>query len=103
MAATNGAEILILGAFGCGAFCNQPAVVARAFKTIQEKYASYFETIEYAVLCESYPFETEIIDGILDLILETLISKKTSIVVSGQEYPAALIKSKFMKLNYSHI
>ena len=54
VAAANGAEVLILGAFGCGAFCNPPAVVARAFKTIQEKYASYFETIEYAVFCGGY-------------------------------------------------
>lgn len=48
-AAANGAEVLILGAFGCGAFCNPPIIVARAFKAIQEKYASYFETIEYAI------------------------------------------------------
>lgn len=34
VAAANGTEVLILGAFGCGAFCNPPAVVARAFKTI---------------------------------------------------------------------
>lgn len=42
-------------------------------------------------------------DGIFDLILEAVISKKDSIVVSGQEYPAALVKSKFLKLNNSHI
>ena len=57
IAAANGAEILILGAFGCGAFCNPPEVVAKAFKAVQEKYASYFETIEYAVFCGRY--ETE--------------------------------------------
>lgn len=51
VAAANSAEVLILGAFGCGAFCNPPAVVAKAFKAAQEKYASYFETIEYAVFC----------------------------------------------------
>ena len=50
-AASNGAEVLILGAFGCGAFCNPPRIVARAFRSVQEKYASYFETIEYAVFC----------------------------------------------------
>lgn len=50
-AASNGAEVLILGAFGCGAFCNPPKVVARAFQKVQEKYAFYFETIEYAVFC----------------------------------------------------
>ena len=50
-AASNGAEVLILGAFGCGAFCNPPRIVARAFRSVQEKYAFYFETIEYAVFC----------------------------------------------------
>ena len=50
-AASNGAEVLILGAFGCGAFCNPPRIVARAFRSAQEKYASYFEMIEYAVFC----------------------------------------------------
>ena len=57
IAAVNRAEILILGAFGCGAFCNPPEVVAKAFKAVQEKYTSYFETIEYAVFCGRY--ETE--------------------------------------------
>lgn len=56
-AAVNGAEVLVLGAFGCGAFRNPPEVVAKAFKTVQEKYAGYFETIEYAVFCKGY--ETE--------------------------------------------
>ena len=61
VAATNGAEVLILGAFGCGAFCNPPSIVARAFKTVQEKYGGYFETIEYAVFCRDH--ETENYDA----------------------------------------
>jgi uncharacterized protein (TIGR02452 family) len=51
IAAANGAEVLVLGAFGCGAFCNPPMVVAKAFKAVQEKYAAYFEIVEYAVFC----------------------------------------------------
>ena len=35
-AASNGAEVLILGAFGCGAFCNPPRIVARVFRSVQE-------------------------------------------------------------------
>lgn len=61
------------------------------------------ENIEYDALVERHPYEREIIDGIFDLILETVITKKDSVLVSGQEYPAALVKSKFLKLNYSHI
>ena len=48
----NKAEVLVLGAF-----CNPPAVVAKAFATVQKKYAGYFETIEYAVFCKNHENE----------------------------------------------
>ena len=54
VAAVNKAEVLILGAFGCGAFCNPPEIVAKAFREVQKKYESYFEVIEYAVFCGGY-------------------------------------------------
>lgn len=41
------AEVLILGAFGCGAFRNPPRLVATAFKKLLAKY--HFETVEFAV------------------------------------------------------
>lgn len=53
-AAANKAEVLILGAFGCGAFCNPPEIVAKAFREVQKKYESYFEVIEYAIFCAGY-------------------------------------------------
>ena len=46
---THLAEVLILGAFGCGAFCNPPQVVANVFKQVQQDYLHVFDTIEYAV------------------------------------------------------
>ena len=57
----NGAEVLVLGAFGCGAFCNPPELVAKAFKNIQDKYGRYFDTIEYAIFC--MPHETQNYDA----------------------------------------
>ena len=44
-------EVLILGAFGCGAFENNPKVVARAAKDAIEQYRINFEVIEFAVFC----------------------------------------------------
>lgn len=61
IAASNGAEVLILGAFGCGAFCNPPEIVAKAFYDVQKKYENYFETIEYAVFCGGH--ETQNYEG----------------------------------------
>ena len=51
VAVAGGNEVVILGAFGCGAFENNPEVVARASKDVLEAYRNSFETIEFAVYC----------------------------------------------------
>lgn len=51
IAVENGAEVLILGAFGCGAFRNPPEIVAQAMKTVVDEYRNCFKTIEMAVYC----------------------------------------------------
>lgn len=49
VAVINGSEVLILGAWGCGAFRNPPQLVAEVFAEYTEKYRKNFEVIEYAV------------------------------------------------------
>ncbi len=44
-------EVVILGAFGCGAFENNPRVVALAAKNVIEKYLHSFKVIEFAIYC----------------------------------------------------
>lgn len=51
IAATQGNEVIILGAFGCGAFENSPEVVAASYKQLVEEFRHQFETIEFAVYC----------------------------------------------------
>ena len=51
VAVLNGNEVVILGAFGCGAFQNKPEVVARAAKEVIVDYLHAFKTIEFAVYC----------------------------------------------------
>lgn len=50
-------DVLILGAFGCGAFMNQPNLVAEVFNKVMKEYLRKFEAIEYAVYCRD--FETK--------------------------------------------
>ena len=50
-AAANGAEVLILGAFGCGAFRNDPTVVAAAYHQVLPQFLNHFKTVEFAVYC----------------------------------------------------
>lgn len=47
-----GNENVILGAFGCGAFRNNPEIVAKAYKNILPEFAHSFKTIEFAVFCK---------------------------------------------------
>ena len=51
VAVSEGNDTIILGAFGCGAFENNPEVVARASKNVIKEYLYAFRTIEYAIYC----------------------------------------------------
>jgi len=51
VAALEGNEVVILGAFGCGAFSNNPKVVAQAARNVIDEYRYAFKEIEFAVYC----------------------------------------------------
>ena len=44
-------ETIILGAFGCGAFMNDPQIVAQAAKNVIREYLYSFKNIEFAGYC----------------------------------------------------
>ena len=43
------------------------------------------------------------LEGIFDLILETVLCKNKTVVVASYEYPAELVRSKFLKLTSAHV
>ena len=70
----------------------------------RESYRLYFnERLCIDNLKNDNPYEGEIIDGILELILDTVCSKKKSIRIAGEEKSVNVIKGRFMKLDSSHI
>ncbi len=75
--------------------------------TIRDEVSAYkellTENLSMSILYQRYPFEQELLDGIFDLILETVLCKSPSIVVAANTYPTEFVKSKFMKLNASHV
>ncbi len=61
LAKANEEEVLILGAFGCGAYNNPACVVAEAMLNVVKEYEFDFRTIEFAVYClpeESFNYRT---------------------------------------------
>ena len=64
VAAANKANILVLGAFGCGAFRNDPRIVAQAFFDALKDYIKCFDLVEFAIYCRDY--ETENYQAFLD-------------------------------------
>ena len=61
------------------------------------------ENIEYPFMLQREPYGKDRIDEIVDLILETVCTARKTIRIAGDDYPAELVKSKFLKLNSSHI
>ena len=61
------------------------------------------ENIEYDTLTQDPKMDKERLDEIVDLMLETVCSARKTLRIAGDDYPAELVKSKFLKLNSSHI
>ena len=61
------------------------------------------ENIEYDILIQDPHMDKDRLDEIVDLILETVCTARKTLRIAGDDYPAELVKSKFLKLTSSHI
>lgn len=61
------------------------------------------ENIAYNDLIVSYPYDKELIEEIVQLILEIVLTKNDYVLIAKNQYPTKLVKNRFMTLNYSHI
>ena len=61
------------------------------------------ENIEYDILVQDPRQDREQLDEVVELIAETLCSRKKTIVIAGDEYPAEMVKEKLLRITSSHI
>ena len=61
------------------------------------------DNIEYDILLQDMKFDHDRLNEIVDIILETVCTSRKKIRIAGDDYPAELVKSKFMKLSSEHI
>lgn len=61
------------------------------------------ENIDYDVLSVNLNRDAAMLDEIIDLMTETVCTQKSSLVIAGDTYPSAIVKSKLLKLTSEHI
>ena len=61
------------------------------------------ENIGYEYLIEDPKMDREQLDEIAELIVDTVCSARKTIRVAGDDHPAEAVKSRFMKLDSSHV
>ena len=61
------------------------------------------ENIEYDILAKNNPADRIRLDELVELMLDTVCSKRSSIRIAGDEFPTEVVKSRFLKLEAQHI
>lgn len=61
------------------------------------------KNVELEELVKRYPLDQELIGGIYELIVETLLGKSEVLVISGSRYPAEFVKNKLWRLRMDHV
>lgn len=73
-------------------------------KERQEYTMKYLhELFEYDVLVQRQEYGTEDLDSVLDIIYDALNTTKDTIRINGEEKPAAVVRSKLLKLDATDI
>lgn len=70
----------------------------------RRSYENYFrEAIEFDFLLQQYPYDRETLHEILDLLVDTVCTRREYIRVASDDKPRDVVKSRFMKLDSGHI
>ncbi len=59
--------------------------------------------IDLDILIARNPHEKELLNGIYDLILETVLCANETVVIASNRYPTSFVRGKFLKLKSDHI
>ena len=69
----------------------------------QSYYQYFYEELEMDYLYREFPYDKEVLESILEILVETVCSKRKLIRVAGDDKPAEVVRSRLMKLNSEHI
>ena len=61
------------------------------------------ENIDYDILIQDEKLDRDRLDELVDLMVDTVCSNREMIRIAGDDYPAEVVKSRFLKIDSSHI
>lgn len=69
-----------------------------------KRYRDYFlDQLEFDVLLANHPYDGEVLNEILELLVETVCSKRKYLHICSEDKPTEVVKSRLMKLTSEHI
>lgn len=70
----------------------------------RERYREILSgNISYEILLQDYPLDRDILTEILELMVDTVCTTRSTVRISGDDKPAEVVKSQFLKLDSEHI
>ena len=83
---------------------DNPCLENRPWMRERESYRELIlENIEYDILIQNERMDRDRLDELVELMVDTVCSRRETIRIAGDDYPAEVVKSRFLKLNSSHI
>ena len=61
------------------------------------------ENLDYDILCQDPKFDKDRFREIMDIMLDAVCSTAPTVRINGEDMPQQVVKSRFLKLNSSHI
>ena len=62
-----------------------------------------WENIDYDILTQDEKLDRDRLDELVELMVDTVCSNREMIRIAGDDYPAEVVKSRFLKIGSSHI
>ena len=74
-----------------------------SMEEMQDYRELILENIEYDHLCREFETYREDLDEIVELIVETVCARRKTTRIAGADFPHEVVRSRFLKLDSSHI
>ena len=66
-------------------------------------YRYFYDRLEMDIMRERYPYDKEVLDALLDMVLDVVCSKRKTIRIAGDDKTISVVKAQFMKLHAGHV